>query len=174
MLRLVVDGEGQVWPDLLQQAPGRGAYLCMQQDCWARLNDKRFGALRAKFDVAPEQWQPFRGRLRHALGERMGQLLTRLKGGAAIGRDAAMQHLWKNAAMILLVADNAGDALIRQLQDAVGKRKQAGVDTRWCGVPDAEGLGASLGRGRVSVLAIEASPQAEKLEQACAWTRVCE
>jgi hypothetical protein len=146
----------------------------MQQECWARLNDKRFGALRAKFDVAAGQWQPFGGRLRHALGERKVQLLTRLKGVAAIGRDAAMQHLWKNAPMILLVASDAGDALIRQLQDAVAKRGQAGVETRWCTVQEAEGLGACLGRGRVSVFAIGASPQAEKLEQACAWIRICE
>lgn len=174
MLRLVVDGEGQVWPDLLQQAPGRGAYLCMQQACWQRLNDKRFGALRAKFEVAAGQWAPFRERLVHALGERVGQLLSRLKGGAAVGRDAAMQHLWKNASMILLVADDAGDALVRQLRDAVAKRRQAGAETSWCPVPEAEGLGAWLGRGKVSVLAIEASPQAEKLEQACTWLRVCE
>ena len=171
MLRLVVDDEGQVWPDVMQQAPGRGAYLCMQEACWARLSDKRFGALRAKFDVAPGQWQPFRSRLRHALGERMAQLLARLKGGAAIGRDAAMQYLWKNAPMILLVAVDAGDALIRQLRDAVAKRRQAGVETRWCNALQAERLGAWLGRGKVSVMAIEASPQAEKLEQACAWIR---
>jgi hypothetical protein len=104
----------------------------------------------------------------------MVQLLTRLKGSAAIGRDAAMQHLWKNAPMILLVASDAGDALIRQLQDAVAKRKEAGVKTRWCTMPEAEWLGACLGRGKVSVLAIVASPQAEKLEQACAWLRICE
>ena len=72
------------------------------------------------------------------------------------------------------LADDAGDALIRQLQDAVAKRRQAGVETRWCAMPEAERLGAWLGRGRVSVLVIGAAPQAEKLEQACAWTRICE
>ena len=171
MLRLVVDGEGQVWPDLLQQAPGRGAYLCMRQECWARLSDKRFGALRAKFEVAPAQWQPFRARLHHALGERMHQMLTRLKATAAIGRDAAMQHLWKNAPMMLLVAEDAGDALVRQLQIAVAKRGDAGAATHWCTAPAAEQMGSWLDRDKVSVLAIKASIQAGKLEQACAWFR---
>jgi predicted RNA-binding protein YlxR (DUF448 family) len=169
MLRLVVDAEGQAWPDLLQKAPGRGAYLCMQQDCWQRLNDRRFGALKAKLDVAAGQWEPFRARLRDALPGRIGQLLTRMKGTAAVGRDAAMEHLWKNAPMLLLIAGDAGEALVRQLRDAVDKRRQAGAETQWCKAPMSGQLGEWLGREKVSVLVLDASVQARKLEQACAW-----
>jgi uncharacterized protein len=171
MLRMVVDGEGQLWPDLLQQAPGRGIYLCMQRDCWRRLNEKRLGALRAKCGVATGQWEPFRVRLHEALQGRIRQLLTRLHATAAIGRDAAMQHLWKNAPMVLLVASDAGEALIRQLREAVAKRGQVGVDTRWCMAPASAQLGAWLGREKVSVLVFDGSSQTRKLEQACAWLR---
>ena len=171
MLRIVVDGDGQLWPDLLRQAPGRGAYLCMQKACWSKLSDKRFGALKAKFDLAAGQWAPFRGRLHDALRGRIRQLLSRLRSTAAIGRDAGMQHLWKNAPMLLLVASDAGEALVRQLREAEAKRRQAGVDTRWCTAPASGQLGEWLGRDKVSVLVLDASPQAGKLEQACAWLR---
>jgi uncharacterized protein len=169
MLRLVVDADGQVWPDLLQQAPGRGAYLCMQVECWRRLNEKRFGALKVKLDVAPGQWEPFRSRLRKVLPGRIGQMLTRLKASAAVGRDAAMERLWKNAPLVLLVASDAGEALVRQLRDAAAKRRQAGADTMWCTAPASGQLGEWLGREKVSVLVLDASSQAKKLEQACAW-----
>lgn len=169
MLRMVIDDQGQVWPDLLQQAPGRGAYLCMQEACWTRLSDKRFGALRAKSAAAAGQWEPFRARLREALSARIRQLLTGMKATAAIGRDAAMQHLWNNAPTFLLVASDAGAALIRQLRDAVAKRRQAGTDTRWCMAPASAQLGEWLGREKVSVLVIDASSLARKLEQACVW-----
>jgi len=51
MLRLVVDDDGQVWPDLFQKAPGRGTYLCMKQSCLKKLTDKSLGVLRSKFSV---------------------------------------------------------------------------------------------------------------------------
>ncbi|MES0372145.1 MAG: YlxR family protein, partial [Mariprofundaceae bacterium] len=76
MLRLVVDDEGQVWPDLQQKAPGRGTYLCMQKACLENLSDKRLGALRRDFNVQLPQSSKLIERMRGGLHQQLMRLFS--------------------------------------------------------------------------------------------------
>jgi len=169
MLRLVVDDCGLIWPDLLAKAPGRGFYLCMDAACFSSLNDKRLGVLRSKHKVALPQWEMLYERLLDVLSQQITLQLTRLKPGAAIGRDAVMHQMWKNADLLLFLAEDAGQALVRQVMDAVKKRGDAGRKTiSLDGLPEAC-LANVFQRGKMSVVALPVSKKTAKLQQYCAW-----
>ena len=164
MLRLVADA-GQLWPDILQQAPGRGIYLCMCAACLGGMNDKRLRSLK----MPGLQWQELRQRLLEALDRQLRLMFGRLRVKAAIGRDAVIHRLWSPAPLSLLLAEDAGDAIVRQIQDAMEKRQEAGQALQLAQAPDAAWLGEMLGRERVAVVGFDASAMVEKVNRYCAW-----
>ena len=171
LLRLVVDDEGQIWPDFSAKLPGRGAYLCLEEDCLRKMSDKRLQVLRRDFSPQLPQWQVLQQRLSDMLGLRFNQMLSGMKRQAVIGRDAVMHQMWDKKSLLILFASDAGDALLRQVKDAVVKREDAkSLRTKVLVLElDAKSLGLVLGREKVSVVAfLQASPQ-EKLWQLCVW-----
>jgi len=175
MLRLVVDEQGQLWPDMAQKLPGRGTYLCMHETCFQSMNDKRLQPLKAKFVVSLPQWAVLRERIESVLEKQLQQMFTRLRITADIGRDAVMHRLWNNAPLLLLLADDAGDALTRQINDAVAKRQQAGRKTETVRISSKLWLGEKFGRENVAIAGVDASGPAaaiaNKLNQYCVWHR---
>ncbi|TLS78422.1 DUF448 domain-containing protein [Mariprofundus erugo] len=169
MLRLIVDEEGQIWPDLLRQLPGRGAYHCMGDGCLSACSDKRLQVLKKDFSVVLPQWEALRLRIEHVLDKQQQRMFSRLGRTAAIGRDAVMHRLWNNAPVVLLLAEDAGDALVRQIQDAADKRGHAGDGCELVRVAGRDWLGRMLGRDQVAVAALDASAMAGKLKQYCVW-----
>ncbi|GAV20905.1 hypothetical protein MMIC_P1881 [Mariprofundus micogutta] len=175
MLRLVVDDEGQLWPDLAQKLPGRGTYFCMQETCLQGMNDKRLQPLKAKFVVSLPQWAVLKERIESVLEKQLQQMFTRMRSTAHVGRDAVMHRLWNNTPLLLVMAADAGDALIRQIDDAVAKRQQAGQKTKTVRVSSKLWLGEKFGRENVAIAGIDASgpaaATANKLDQYCVWHR---
>jgi len=169
MLRLIVDADGQIWPDLLHKLPGRGAWHCMSEACLAATSDKRLQVLKRDFSIALPQWDVLNGRIMHVLDRQLQQVFSRVRRGVATGRDAVMHRLWNNAPIMLLLADDAGDAIMRQVRDAAEKRRQAGHGYTLVLVADRIWLGRMLGRERVAVAALDGSAIAEKLKQYCVW-----
>ncbi|HXH71513.1 MAG TPA: YlxR family protein [Mariprofundaceae bacterium] len=169
MLRLVVDAAGEVWPDLLQKAPGRGVYHCLGDDCLKQTNDKRLQALRKDFPQAVIRWESLRERLLSLLSQQMQGMIERQRMRAAVGRDAVMHRMWNNAPLLILLAEDAGEALQRQIRDAAGKRQAAGQPTMLANVLSVDWLGGALHREQVAVVGLEGSATTEKLERYCAW-----
>jgi len=173
MLRFVVDGDGLIWPDLQQKAPGRGIYHCMDEACLGRMNDKRLQALKAKFSIVLPQWNDVLQRIASNLQQQLKQMLTRQRSSAAIGRDAVMHRLWNNAPLMLLRAMDAGDALVRQSDDGLEKRAQAGNKSSLLAVSSRHWLGEMFGRDDVAIVALDAAGPAaatvKKLEIYCVW-----
>ncbi|MDQ7001694.1 MAG: DUF448 domain-containing protein [Ghiorsea sp.] len=171
LLRLVVDDEGQIWPDFSAKLPGRGVYLCLEAVCLNKISDKRLQVLRRDFSPQLPQWQVLQQRLSDMLGLRFKQMLSGMKRQAVIGRDAVMHQMWDKKSLLVLFASDAGDALLRQVNDAVVKRED-GKSSRTKVLVlalDAKSLGLVLGREKVSVVVfLQASPQ-EKLWQLCVW-----
>ncbi|MDQ6978079.1 MAG: DUF448 domain-containing protein [Ghiorsea sp.] len=171
LLRLVVDDEGQIWPDFSAKLPGRGVYLCLEVVCLSKMSDKRLQVLRRDFSPQLPQWQVLQQRLSDMLGLRFNQLLSGMKRQAVIGRDAVMHQMWDRKPLLILFASDAGDALLRQVKDAVEKREDGkSLRTKVLMLAlDAKSLGLALGREKVSVVAfLKGSPQ-EKLWQLCVW-----
>ena len=173
MLRWVVDADGVIWPDLLQKAPGRGVYHCMDEVCLSRMNDKRLQALKAKFVINLPQWDELLQRMTTVLQIQLQQMLSRQRTSAAIGRDAVMHRLWNNAPLMLLRAEDAGDALVRQSDDGLAKRAQAGAKSELVCVSSRHWLGEMFGRDDVAIVALNAAGPASatvtKLKVYCAW-----
>jgi len=173
MLRFVVDDKGLLWPDLQQKAPGRGVYHCMNEACLERMNDKRLQALKAKFEIELPQWNAVLQRIESALQQQLKRMLTRQRSKAAIGRDAVMHRLWNNTPLMLLRATDAGDALIRQSNDGLEKRTQAGHKSLLVSVLSRQGLGEMFGRDDVAIVALDAAGSAKatvkKLNVFCVW-----
>jgi len=175
LLRLVVD-EGQVWPDFSARLPGRGVYLCMQQACLEKMSDKRLQILRRDFSPQLPQWQLLSERLSDMLGLRIEQLMSSMKRRSAIGRDAVMHRMWDKQALFILLASNAGDALVRQVQDAVKKRGEGLLSSSspskvLVSLLDAKALGLALGREKVSVVAFLQGNPVKKFQQFCVWQK---
>ncbi|MDX8384147.1 MAG: DUF448 domain-containing protein [Ghiorsea sp.] len=175
LLRLVVDDEGQIWPDLTAKLPGRGAYLCMLEPCLAKVSDKRLNVLKRDFSPQLPQWQTFQQRLSGMLGVRLQQLMSGMKKRSAIGRDAVMHRMWNKSPMLLLLAADAGDALVRQVQDAVEKRDGRGHGSSSTDILisllGANDLGLALGREKISVVAFSWDNPVEKFQQFCVWQK---
>jgi len=173
MLRLVVDGDGEIWPDVLQKAPGRGVYHCMRETCLTDMNDRRLQPLKAKFRVNLPQQERLRQRMVSMLEQQLKRMFTRQRTSAAIGRDAVMHRLWNNVPLLLLKARDAGDALVRQIDDGLEKRARAGAASVLTNVPSRQWLGEMCGRDGVAVVAIDAvgvtAATANRLNVYCIW-----
>lgn len=173
MLRLVVDDGGEIWPDVLQKAPGRGVYHCMSEPCLKRMSDKRLQSFKAKFRVNLPQWIVLEQRMASMLELQLKRMFTRQRASAAIGRDAVMHRLWNNAPLLLLRASDAGDAIVRQIDDGLEKRAQAGLKSVLSNVASRAWLGEMCGRDDVAIVAMDAAGAAaatvNRLEVYCVW-----
>ena len=169
MLRLVLDEAGQIWPDSRQKAPGRGSYLCMQAACLARLNEKRLRSVWPDGAAGRAEWAQLRRRIEAMAETEIRQALRRLAPTAALGRDAVLQRLWQGGEPLLLLTQDAGEALVRQLEQVLAKRQEAGQRTTLLRFGSSDLLGQMLGREKVSVVALDGMPWIERVERFCAW-----
>jgi len=161
LLRLVCDDEGSVWPDVLQKAPGRGAYVCWSP-CLEQLRDKQLRAAWKGRARGPNLTDELRRRLAVALWERCRQYVRPRGRILHVGRDAVMRRLWEDAPALVLLADDAGEALKRQIEDACTRRGQAGQEVELHSAGPAAALARLLEREKVSVLATDATPASKK------------
>lgn len=168
-MRLAVDDDGQVWPDVLQKAPGRGAYLCMRERCLSTLHEKQMKAAWRKRNIAPGQVAMLTERMTVALCAVCRQYLSQQRTSTEFGRDAVLRRMWREAPVLILLATDAGNALVRQIGEAVEKRRAAGSDAAMAPFPSSSLLGGVFGREDVSVAAVDRSPMAYKLLQFCTW-----
>ena len=174
MLRLVVDEEGTIWPDFSAKIAGRGVYLCMGDTCLKALSDKRLGILQRDFSPQLPQWEVLQQRMFDMLSQRFRQLLNGMRRSAVIGRDAVMHQMWDKKKLLIIFAADAGDAVLRQINDAVEKRGQREMESATDAVVmvslmDAKALGSALGREKVAVVAFSEDNPLAKLQQICVW-----
>lgn len=169
MLRLVCDEHGEVWPDPLAKAPGRGAYLCMQGDCLRHLRDKHLVSVWRSGTLHLPQLDALLQRIEVALATLCRQYLGRQRAHAAIGHEAVRQRLHAARPLLVLIASDAGAAVRRDVVSAVERRRQAGTEDRVCAFPDSMEMGRAVGRQRLAVAALEVGSLAARLERYCAW-----
>jgi len=167
LLRLVADEDGLVWPDVMQKAPGRGAYVCLQGPCLSRMHERQFERAWKDKKIASGQVVQLRQRLEHAMLQMCRQDFRRLRSSLDIGRDAVMHRMWKKAPLLVLLAPDAGGALQRQIEDACGKRQAAGLKTTLVIFGDSSTLSDIVERDVVSVLALDDSPACASLRNYC-------
>ncbi len=168
MLRLVRDESGQVWPDILRKAPGRGAYVCWGE-CLNHLHGKRLHAAWKGEKLGEFQADELRRRLAVALLRLCRQYVRRGRRDMNVGRDAVMHRMWGRASILIVLALDAGDALKRQIREACVKREDAGLKTACVSFGHSALLGEFLDREKVSVLAVDDTSANEKWWQYCMW-----
>ncbi len=154
MLRIVVDASGGIWPDPLARAPGRGAYLCLAPECLRR-TPKGLRAIRGKQPHAHPDWPALSERIVAALAALVEARLRRAQPQAALGRDAVLRRIWYPPPLVVLLARDAGEALARQVGQAVAKRREAGRPVELVSGPPAAVLGSWLGRDRLAVVGVD-------------------
>jgi len=107
------------------------------------------------------------------LEQQLKRMFTRQRASAAIGRDAVMHRLWNNTPLLLLRAGDAGDALVRQIDDGLEKRAQTGLKSMLSNVSSRAWLGEMCGRDDVAIVAMDATGAAaatvNRLEVYCVW-----
>jgi len=166
MMRLVCDEEGSVWPDMLQKAPGRGAYVCWGK-CLNQLQDRHLRVAWKGRKSGLDQADELRQRSAVALLRLCRQHVRRAYRGINIGRDAVMHRMWSHAPMLIVLAMDAGEALKRQIRQACAKRVGEGLKTACSTFGDSALLGGFLERNKVSVLAMDDTPASKKWLQCC-------
>jgi len=171
MLRLVCDESGRVWPDVLQKAPGRGAYVCWDNTCLSRLRDRHLHAAWKDRDIMSGQTAKLPERSAVALSGLCRQYVQRQRHGLRIGRNAVMHRMWDRTPVLIVLAEDAGIALRRQLLEAGARRSEAGLATDFLAFGDSALLGELVEREKVSVLAVDDTPLNKKLRQYCMWYR---
>jgi len=166
MLRLVMDDEGEIWPDVLHRAPGRGVYLCMRADCLKALSDRHLQKARWKYRVATPRASVLLARLRQALAVLCGRELARLRSRLEVGRDAVLRQLSQPGAVTVFLAAQCGAALRRSVEHAVQARKG---ETSLLVFPAEGGMSEAVGRGTVAVVSVKACEQVGRLQRYCDW-----
>lgn len=167
MLRLVADEDGQIWPDVLQKAPGRGAYVCWRGKCLTGLHERQLGRAWKGRKIAEGQVALLYERTTLAVLQLCRQALRRQRSMLSIGRDAVMHRMWSKTPMLVLLASNAGAALRRQIEDACSKRQAAEMNTTLVIFGDSATLSDIVERDVVSVLALDVSPACTSLRKYC-------
>jgi len=164
LLRLVCDDEGKWWPDLRQKAPGRGKYLCLEQECLHRLNDRYTQRLFPGCD---------RQALLHcaldAITHRVMELMHRLRGRSFLGKDAVMQALWQKSPLMVVLAEDASDGLIDRIEQAVKKHCMQQSTTQLVRAGAMAEFGAMYDRDRIAVIAWNRDPLTERLIGLMRW-----
>jgi predicted RNA-binding protein YlxR (DUF448 family) len=166
MLRLVMDDAGDVWPDVLQKAPGRGAYLCMQPLCLQRLTDRHLQKAWQKYRIAKLQASALLDQVRQSLMVLCRKELARLRSRLEIGRDAVLRQLQEHEPVSVFLAADAGGALRKSIGHAVNRRPDR---TEIWAFPSESEMAGALGRGTAAVVAARSCPQTDQLGQHCAW-----
>jgi hypothetical protein len=169
MLRLVVDSDGEIWPDVGHKAPGRGSYLCMDKDCLGRLNNRSIARLKRHFPMLKADKKRLFQRLEVAFALQVERTLGRLLATAALGRDAVMHRMWHHAPLLVIVADQSGQAIRRQMVDAVEKRRDDGKKVELWLDFDADMLAKVSRREKISVVAAKYCKDAMRLQQFSTW-----
>ncbi len=169
LLRLVADDSGAVWPDLKQQAQGRGAYLCLRPECLSRITDRRLGGLVKSLGARQVRWNELRARILERLDEAIARHLRRWRTAVRPGRDAVMRRIWNNAPLVILLATDAGEALKRQVREALDRRAAENAAWELIELPSGQDLARWLEREKLSVLALDDGPEHSRLKRYCIW-----
>jgi len=165
LLRLVVDEQGSLWPDLLQKAPGRGSYLCMQSECLIALNDKRLQLIGKKNRLICTPRDLLFAHIRKAITQLTVSYLQMHR--AAIGREACLKLVHTASKMQLLLANDAGKAIERDVNEWLKKRKTP-LLRHWFSV---EELGSAFGRDKVSLIALQNTVVFQRIACFSEWNK---
>lgn len=170
LLRLAISPEGQVLPDALARAPGRGAWIGVDKAALAEAvaNGKLKGALARAFKdgalvIAPELPDLVEAAIRRAFLDRLG--LEFRAGKLLMGSDRIASEARMGKVAALFHAADASDDGARKLDQAW----RVGTDTEGSGntgtrLPlDREALSVALGRDNVVHLALVDHASAQRI-----------
>jgi len=170
LIRLAVSPEGQVLPDALAKAPGRGAWLAVaRSELESALAKGKFaGAMKRAFKGAPIQVgenlpERIEAALRRAFTDRLGLELR--AGRLLLGSDRIADNARAGKVAWLGHASDAGEDGSRKLDQAwrVGSDAE-GSALAGTGLPlDRAALSVALGRDNVVHLALTDAAAAERL-----------
>jgi uncharacterized protein len=171
LIRLALGPDGQVAPDVLGKAPGRGAWVGVQSEELetARAKGKLGGLLKRAFkadavDVPLDLAERIRSNLEKATLDRLG--LEARASNLVAGAEKVDQAARAGAVSLLLHAADASD-------DGAGKRDQSwrvgseeeGSGKKGVKLPvDRDALSAALGRGNAVHVAITDERAAERVK----------
>ncbi|ABC62780.1 DUF448 domain-containing protein [Erythrobacter litoralis] len=173
LIRLAISPDGDVLPDVLARAPGRGAWIGVSRaelEAVMGAKGKLRGALARAFKGAPLNVpetlpQLIQQALEKALLERLG--LEMRSGHLILGSDRIAEHARSGALELLLHAADASEGGARKLDQAwrVGKDIE-GSGARGIRLPlDRAALSVALGRENVVHLGVEGRKAADRVEQ---------
>lgn len=172
LIRLVISPDGEVWPDPLAKAPGRGAWIGVSREELEAAMAK--GQLKAalarsfkngKLKVPLELPRMIEEGLRRALLDRLG--LEKKSGQLVLGNDRIAQSARLGEIAWLAHASDAADDGCSKLDQAwrVGRDKE-GTGERGIRLPlDREALSVALGRENVVHLALQGGSAADRVMQ---------
>ena len=157
-----------MWPDILQKMPGRGAYVC-RDGCLNHLHDRHLRVAWKDGKSGADHVDELYRRLAVALLRLCRQYVRRGKRGMNIGRASVMHRMWKHAPVLIVLTQDAGGALKRQIREACARREDVGLKTACVSFGRSVLLGEFLERNKVSVLAMDDTPEHEKWWRYCMW-----
>jgi hypothetical protein len=77
--------------------------------------------------------------------------------------------MWKSGPLLVLLAADSGEALSRQVTDAIAKRAESGESTALLQTFPASFLTDVAGRDKISVVAVDRTAVSVKLYPFCLW-----
>jgi len=169
LLRLVCDDAGEWWPDLRQKASGRGRYLCMEEACLCRLNDRQVVRIFAGSATKQGVSHALMLRIQAAIAQRLQALMQRMRGRAILGKDAVLQALWDAVPLVVVVAEDASAGLWNRVVQAVDKHSVKQSTTQLLQMGTMAEFGAIYDRDRIAVQAWNRDVLTDKLTLLMCW-----
>lgn len=162
LLRFVLSPDRVLVPDLQNKLPGRGAYTCMNIFCLRGAADKKQFSRAFKGEVREADATGLVSGVDTRIKDRIASYisLANKAGKVVSGTDLVLEALKRRRLGILFVAsDISGDIGLKVKDQAV----RAGVE--YISIFDKDRLGALIGKGLRSVVAVEESGFIRPLKQ---------
>jgi hypothetical protein len=160
LVRIVASPEGELVVDLRGRLPGRGAWVHTRAACLERGVKALPRALAGRGPIPAVDATVLPQRVRDAVNHAVAEALSiaAAGGGLARGRSALLQAVQEGRSSILLLASDAAERTVRQveaLDDVVVHRLPLTVDA----------LGQRVGRGGLAVVAVLDVPCSKHLRR---------
>jgi uncharacterized protein len=162
LLRFVLSPDRLLVPDLQEKLPGRGAYTCMKLSCLKGAADKKQFSRAFKGEVREADAAGLVSQVAGRIEERIASYLSLAnKAGKVVsGTDMVLDAMKHRSLGIVFIASDISADIGAKVKD---QTLRAGVES--VSIFDKDRLGALIGKGLRSVVAVEGSGFIRSLRQ---------
>lgn len=166
LIRISLDPEGRLVPDLDRRRPGRGAWVCPRRACVSALSARPRLASRAlHVEIGPSAGEGLGQAVERALNEEARDLLVRCARAGAVISGSGHVEAASGSFAALIRATDASERTLEAVRARLGPVVEADIGL------DVTALGRLIHRGPRAVVAVRTGTPGDELANRLRWRR---